>query len=315
MTFRTILRSAFVFAATLLFGATAHAGVFRAYVSSTGSDANACTLPAPCRLLPAALAAVNDGGEIWMLDSANYNTATVIIGKSVSILAIPGAVGSVLATGGPAISITAPKLTVALRNLVIVPLPGTGGTHGVEMTGASALTIEKSLLANLAADGVHVAGTGNVAIADTNIRNNVGVAVYLNDGATANISNSRLLNNNSGGVLAQSDTATTTKAAVSDTVISGATNSSFGVFATSSIAGGAASIFVTRSIIQNTGFPLDSNTSGAGWSLVAVSYSMIVNNSYAWYQVGSGSGIRSLGNNHIANNNSTYGSLITSTLQ
>jgi hypothetical protein len=30
---------------------------------------------APCRLLPAALAAVASGGEVWMLDSANYNTA------------------------------------------------------------------------------------------------------------------------------------------------------------------------------------------------------------------------------------------------
>ena len=105
-----------------------------------------------------------------MLDSANYNTTTVTIGKSVSILAVPGAVGSVLAAGGPAISITASNLKVALRNLVIVPLPS-GGGDGIDLTGASALTIEDSLIANLPTHGVYVLGTGTVRITNSTIRN------------------------------------------------------------------------------------------------------------------------------------------------
>ncbi|HWD36582.1 MAG TPA: hypothetical protein VG840_10505, partial [Casimicrobiaceae bacterium] len=62
--------------AVLALSATAHAdaGLFRSYLSLAGNDANPCTLQQPCRLLPAALAAVNAGGEIWMLDSANFNT-------------------------------------------------------------------------------------------------------------------------------------------------------------------------------------------------------------------------------------------------
>src|SRR6476659_4072782 len=88
--------------------APAHAQVFRAYVASDGNDANPCTLQQPCRLLPAALTVVADGGEIWMLDSANYNTGQVNVTKSVTILAIPGAVGSVVATsGGDGITINA----------------------------------------------------------------------------------------------------------------------------------------------------------------------------------------------------------------
>jgi hypothetical protein len=82
----------------------------------------------PDRTVPAAaaaLTAVASGGDIWMLDSANYNTGTVTIGKSASILAVPGAVGSLVAlNNGPAISITAAGLTIALRNLVIGPLAG-----------------------------------------------------------------------------------------------------------------------------------------------------------------------------------------------
>src|SRR3954467_7948716 len=65
---------------------SAQAQLFRAYLSSSGSDANPCTVAAPCRLLPAALNAVANGGEVWMLDSANFNQATVAVAKSVSIL-------------------------------------------------------------------------------------------------------------------------------------------------------------------------------------------------------------------------------------
>ena len=114
-----LARLATVFAAAVLFCATAQAQLFRTYLASDGNDANPCTVQAPCRLLPAALAAVKDGGEVWMLDSANYNTGPVNINKSVSILAIPGAVGSVVGSGGDAIVIDTAGVKVSLRNLRI----------------------------------------------------------------------------------------------------------------------------------------------------------------------------------------------------
>lgn len=79
----------FALAALLLASASTQAQLFRAYVSGSGNDANPCTLQSPCRLLPRALQAVADGGEIWMVGSANYNTSTVVVTKSVRILAIP----------------------------------------------------------------------------------------------------------------------------------------------------------------------------------------------------------------------------------
>src|SRR5258706_1113030 len=163
---RNLLRSAGVPVATSMLVPMANAtGLFRAYLSSAGADTNPCTLPQPCRLLPAALAAVTDGGEIWILDSANYNVATVVVGKSVSILAVPGTVGSVVASGGAAISVTGGSLSIALRNLVIVPLPASGGTDGVSLTGASTITIQNSVIANHAGHGVHVVGNGVVNVA------------------------------------------------------------------------------------------------------------------------------------------------------
>ncbi len=124
--------------------------------------------PAACRLLPAALNAIVDGGEVWILDSANYNTGPVTVGKSASILAIPGAV---------------------------------------------------------------------------------------------------------------------------------------------------ARVFVTRCTIEGTSTALDSETAGVGSAAIAVSYSMIANNNFAWVQSNTGSIIRTLGNNHITDNTSSSGFLTATALQ
>src|SRR4051812_8876772 len=96
---RLLSRIVFVLASALP-PLAAHAQLFRAYIASFGADTNPCTVAAPCRLLPAAIAAVKDGGEIWLLDSANFNSGAVTINKNVSIQAVPGQVGSVVAFGG-----------------------------------------------------------------------------------------------------------------------------------------------------------------------------------------------------------------------
>jgi hypothetical protein len=298
---RNLLHRAIAFLAVVLSATSVQAvappGLFRAYLSSTGSDANDCARPTPCRLLPAALNAVADGGEIWMLDSANYNTDTVAIGKSVSILAVPGAVGSVLAIGGAAIIIPA-GLNVALRNLVIAPLAGSGATFGVFMAGASTLFIENSLIANLPNDAVHVVGTGKVKITNCIIRNNGNYAVWLQDGSSGEISGTQMLAN-SDGVLAYGTSATTTKASVNDSVISGGNQ---GVSAFTMIAGAISRIFVTRSTIESTTIALESNATDGGSTLITVSGSSITNNNYAWSQQGAGSVIETAGNNHIRGN-------------
>jgi hypothetical protein len=208
-------------ALSLLLAATAHAQLFRSYLAPTGSDANPCTLPSPCRLLPAALAAVADGGEIWMLDSANYNTGPVNVTKSVTILAVPGVVGSVLAMNGPAINIATAGVKVALRNLVIVPFPGGGGTNGILMTAGARLTVDKCLLANLPSDAIYVLGTAGVRITDTTIRDNGGSGIFLQGGTQATITRVTSSGNDRGiqvnGVISSS----ATTADVADSTLEG----------------------------------------------------------------------------------------------
>jgi hypothetical protein len=308
---RTAARFALAACLCLLAGLPAQAQLFRAYLSSAGNDANPCTLPAPCRLLPAALAAVASGGEIWMLDSANYNTGPVTIGKSVSILAIPGAVGSVVALGGPALVISAAGLKVGLRNLVIVPFPGSGGTFGVYMTGASSVSIDGTFFADITSDAVRVEGAGQVTITNSVIRGNGGYGVHLRDGALGDISSTKILN---GGVVANTLTASTTTLTISDSIITG---SESGAFAFAGVNAGAVSrIFLTRcSVQQITYAALDSETSGAGSAIITVSASMITNNANGYVQAGAGSVIRTLGNNHISDNAGNIGTLTPAALQ
>ncbi len=314
MTARTIIRIAL---ATLVLACTAaHAQLFRAYVSSTGSDANPCTLPQPCRLLPAALTAVASGGEIWMLDSANYNAGTVTIAKSVTILAIPGAVGSIVALNvGPAIVVSSGNHNIALRNVVIGPVTGAiAGTNGIEAQGGSpVITIEGSLIANLPNGGIYMTTTGTLRMDDTTVRNNGNYGIYLASGARATISRSRLLGNSLGGVYAVTTTALTTFT-VSDSVISGG---NVGVGIDAGGASGVARASVTRSTIERSTNALIAISSGSGAATLELSGSMVVNNTNAYLVNGSSSipaTLATLGNNHFAGNGPGTGNGTIATL-
>jgi len=69
----------------------------RTYVSGTGNDSYPCLASWPCQTFQAALALTVAGGEIYVLDSANYGAVT--INKAVSITS-EGAMAGVLATSG-----------------------------------------------------------------------------------------------------------------------------------------------------------------------------------------------------------------------
>jgi len=313
-------RCALLLSATLLFASGAHAQAFRAYVASSGNDANPCTLQAPCRLLPAALAAIANGGEVWMLDSANYNTGTVTITKSVSILAVPGAVGSLLAIAeAPAISIPAAGLRVGLRNLVITNLAGNiaASSHGVRMDGQSNLTIESSLLANLPGDGVRVIGGGTLKIVNSTLRYNGGDgggrAVRLVNGAIATIANTQMIGNG-GGVLAGGSAAASTTVTIVDSLISGGFRG-VSLGGDPNVAGVVNRATIVRSTIEQTEIGLLVQSSDPGSSSEAdVGGSVIVNNAQAWGLSEAGARILTLGDNLVSGNAKPSQGTLTSLL-
>jgi hypothetical protein len=95
-------------------------------------------------------------------------------------------------------------------------------------------------------------------------------------------------------------------------VISGG---SLGVDAFTETSGAIARIAVTRSSIKGTIFPLVAQTTDAGSASIAVSGSKIVNNNYAWFQFGTGSTIRTSGNNQFTDNPTSSGVLTPSSLK
>jgi hypothetical protein len=298
MSNRRLACSTLVIIATVVVSTTAQALAFRTYLASDGHDLNACSLLAPCRLLPAALAAVADGGEIWMLDSANYNTGPVNINKSVSILAVPGAVGSVVGTGGNAINIPA-GLNVALRNLVIVPVVGgAAGVDGIHLTGSSSLVVEDSVIAKMPNSGIYAGGNGSsVKIVNTTIRDSGDRGVYADIGAQFVITGSRLIANYQTGVYVLGGAGSVTQVLISDSIIS---NSSDGVLAFASGAGAVAQSIVTRCTINNTSSGLRSIAGSGGVASIVVSASTVANAYYGWYIGGSGAEIKTHGDNHFS---------------
>jgi hypothetical protein len=291
--------------AALAAAGDAHA-VFRAYLSPEGNDANPCTREQPCRLLPAALAAADAGGEVWMVDSANYNTATVAVTKSVTILAIPGALASLVSTGGPAIQIATPGIGVVLRNLVIVPLVGGGGTSGIVITNGDDVSVEKCVVANHSANGISVASQTTLNVTDSIIRGNADSGIALTSGARATIHRS-VISGNENAVLVEAAASSTTQAdiyrssltanqyglAVNNTLASGTAiaraslresqvtrNQFTGLYATS--VGGPASISAANNQVTHNG---DAGllVIGSGTRITA-HRNTVTHNNYAYYQ-------------------------------
>lgn len=279
----------------LLAPTVSHAQLFRAYVSSTGNDANACTVAAPCRLLPRALVTVADGGEIWMLDSANYNTAPVAVTKSVTILAVPGAVGSVLAIGGNAIDINSPGAKVILRNLVILRALA-GGNSGVVLTAGERVTVDGCLISGLTTgSGISVTANSRLRVIDSIIRDS-GSGIVVDGGATADISGTKVTGNANFGIQVIALGGTTT-AIVSDSVLAQNTH---GAYATSN--GGNARFHGTRiTASKNSGSGVFSE-SLSGTTVVSIGGSMVSGNATGLNQAGAGAILRTLGNNHVASN-------------
>jgi hypothetical protein len=236
----------------LLLPAWGHAQLFRAYLASDGLDTNPCTLPQPCRLLPAALAAVASGGEIWMLDSANYNTGQVNITKSITIQAIPGAIGSVIFTTGSAISINTPDIRVTLRNLTIAPLTS-GGIDGIQIGSAAAgatINVESCQIARVPNNiGIRMVGNAKLHLQDSVLRDNW-YGIQVTNG-TATISRSQVIGSSNVGVhIATTGPLMNPAVHVDNSTISG---NYYGVV-TYAAGGGVARAYVTRSVVSANTF-------------------------------------------------------------
>jgi hypothetical protein len=304
---KRILSLAGVLLAVSLMAMPVRAQVFRAYVASYGADTNPCTIGSPCRLLPAALGAVQDGGEIWLLDSANFNAGAVTISKSVSILAIPGQVGSIVAVGGANAINVDPGLTVALKNVSITSNANSPGIDGIDMT-TGRLSLQDSLI-SVPYDGIRANGAASVSVHNTVIRDSL-VGVFVSTGGSADVSASKFINLTY-GVYAEGNLASvTTYVNVRDCEFAQANTAAV---AEGGAAGGTARLAMHASSITGGTYGVVAVNSASGANAIAtVGSSKISGVGTAFLQSGyPGAVLQSMGNNFVVNNTNNSSGTIT----
>ena len=310
------LRYASLLAASLLFSVHAQAQVFRAYLASYGNDANPCTVGAPCRLLPAAINAVKDGGEIWMLDSANFNSGTVAVTKSVKIQAIPGQVGSIVPVASTPAMTLSPGVIVTLRNVAIVTNANNPGTDGVQMTTGS-LSVEDSVFEvtnGVNAKAIYLGGAGLLSVRNTVFRGNCGYGVFVEGGGQADVSSSTFVNCNNAAVFVDASIASTVSIAnVSDSHFTGGY---VGVWAQGDTSTSTAKAMVTGSTFSNAQYGVVARGLVSGsTTLVTLSASVVTGMSAygVLNTVASGtSTFETLGNNVVRGNGTDFVGPMTS---
>lgn len=245
----------------------------RAYVASSGNDRGTarCTLNNPCRTFQAAHNAVDAGGEIVALDSADYGQVTVT--KSVSILGSPGSASIISVAVGSGVLVATPGVNVVLRNLYITGVTGNGIawiTAGADMSAGSSLAIENCVLSNLSL-GLRVSSVSDVRIVNSVLRGNTVYGATLSGGATVDVVKSQFIGNGASGLLLSSDSNNLTSASISDSEATGNGGDGFAASASS----GYSRVAVIRSTAANNG--------GAGFKNEAIGGL----NSYAFMSVGS----------------------------
>ena len=170
--------------------------VQRTFISTSGSDANPCSTTQPCRSIAVALAATDPGGEIIVLGSGGYGSAT--INKSVTIQSPSGTYAGIsVFPGSDGITVNGANIAVVLRGLSI---NGQGGGKGVSFVQGDALFIEDCMIANMNSAGIAVTAAADVLIRDVTVRGNGSDGVQIASAASATISRLRAERNALAGV-------------------------------------------------------------------------------------------------------------------
>jgi hypothetical protein len=184
-----------------LSAAPAQAGPNRTWVSGTGTDSGACTRAAPCRTFAFAITQTAAGGEIDVLDPADYGTVT--IAKAISIVNDGVGVAAIGAATGHGVTINAGATdSVHLRGLTIDGLGS--GTDGIDFKTGGNLAIENCVIRDFKTAGIFIEPTtsSSFSVSNTIASNNlVGIQIGPTGSAVViGVLNTVIANNNNTGI-------------------------------------------------------------------------------------------------------------------
>ena len=220
--------------------APAQAQETRTFVSAAGSDSNSCTsATTPCRHFAAAYAATPAGGEIDVLDPANYGSLTIT--GPISIQG-NGWAASSPASGKAVFTINAQTNDeINIRGVVLDGI-ATPGSIGIQFNSGGSLNVQNSVIRNFDSVGIAFVPNGssalfvsNTLISDFAIANGTGINIAPSSGSvTAVISRVDIQRVGGTGVNAGANTTVTLKGStivgntVGVNIVAGATVVSYG---------------------------------------------------------------------------------------
>ena len=304
----TGLALAALFAGAVGFATPASAQATRTWISGVGDDANPCSRTAPCRTFAGSISKTAAGGEINCLDPGAFGGVTIT--KSISLIC-EGVVSGVLVSGTNAIIINGAGINVLLSGFDV---NGVGnGLNGVRFLNGSSLHLKNTTIRGFnaaSAFGVNfsptdVAGATLVIDNVTLVNNGAtsgatgGILVQPAAGvpATVLVSNSRITDNNRGGVRIDASAAgSSVKATISDSQI---TDSQIGLYARSAAGGGSANVTLVNSLVS--GNASSGILSEDALTTVTVSNSLVTQNGNG-LRVMTGGALVSQGGNVVVSN-------------
>jgi hypothetical protein len=281
------------------YAVTASTPLTRTYVSGQGSDSNPCTAVSPCATFKAALALTLAGGEIFVLNSADYGPVT--INKAVSITS-EGAAAGILANSGVAITISAGASDVVnLRGLTIDG--ANSGSVGIQFVSGKSLTIQKSFVRNFTSIGINFtpSASATLFVSDTVVTGSAfgGIVVANGSGTTKGALHRVNVTGHYVGIYARGSGVSL---ALTDAVIS---NNTFGL----AVASSSVSI---RNLAASGNFV--GITADQPVAVVRVTQSTITDNGTGW-QTTTNAQIQSYGNNNVGGNTNDGTATVTLALQ
>jgi hypothetical protein len=284
----------------------------RTWVSGHGTDSDVCgTLSAPCRTFASALIQTAAGGEIDILDPADFGTVT--INKSISIvndgvgtagiLAGPGVSGITINAGG--------NDSVHLRGLTIEG--SGGGTNGIQFNTGGNLAIENCVVRGFTAVGISISPStsSSFSVSNTIASNNSSQGIAIGPtgaAAVTGVLNKVRANNNTVGIVVDGEVARGASLDVTIIDSEASNNLNFGVFSTSSMGQTASSVTLRNSIASYNG----GEGLGVGQNaILRVAHSVVTGNAVG-VQASNGGILYSYGDNNIDGNANNNTAILTS---
>jgi hypothetical protein len=291
-----------------LYAAPAQAGPNRTWVSGHGVDSGGCALVAPCRTFAFALTQTAAGGEIDVVDPADYGTVTIT--KAISIVNDGIGVAAIGAGSGNAITINAGASdSVHLRGLTIEGLGS--GSNGILFTTGGNLAIENCVIGNFVTAGINIvpSTSSSFSVSNTIASNNLANGILIVPTVSAVVTgvlSEVTANNNFNGIFVNGRL--TTGASFNVTIVdSVASNNRSGGVIAASASGNLATAVMLRNVVASN------NVTGLGAgqnAILRVAHSVVTGNNTGVNTSGGGI-LNSYVDNNINGNTSDNTAVLT----